>query len=337
MTQRPPPSKKQAPETFEISVDSELLTAAIAAVEKRMGGSQGSDSALEAELSEDIEVQIEAPVDGAIDANSDDDVYLLSEDQEPSSSDEDMEAFLAGGQAPPQPTDDGDDDFGDDPEESAWVRQQLQSTMKELEKHKARSQKLERRLRKTINEQRKSEASLKRLENSKDRALRAAEDAYEAREAAERQAEHSSSLVQHLQKETQSLKTARKRDKTQRDMSESGGTIEALLPILDNLEMATSHLDADPTQVIAGIRMIVEQFQNTLERLGVERIESSPGIPFSPKLHEAMSHIATDKFPSGTITEEILAGYSFQGRLLRASRVVVAAAIEDAHEVTGEE
>jgi molecular chaperone GrpE len=48
------------------------------------------------------------------------------------------------------------------------------------------------------------------------------------------------------------------------------------------------------------------------------------GQSFNPEFHEAVATITTDA-EQGTVVEEVEAGYTLRGRLLRPARVIVAA------------
>lgn len=103
------------------------------------------------------------------------------------------------------------------------------------------------------------------------------------------------------------------------------GTIDALLPVFDNLERATSHARAatDVQSLANGISMVLRQFQDALGRMGIERIESV-GKPFDPTVHEAIQHLETSEYPPGSVAAEVQAGYREGDRLIRAATVVVA-------------
>jgi molecular chaperone GrpE len=98
--------------------------------------------------------------------------------------------------------------------------------------------------------------------------------------------------------------------------------IHELLQIIDNLERALAHTvpGVDPN-LIAGLNMVLKQFNMTLEKYGVRRIESS-FKPFDPHLHEAVAQEPSDK-PEGVVLKEHSSGYTLHGRLLRPARVVV--------------
>ena len=98
------------------------------------------------------------------------------------------------------------------------------------------------------------------------------------------------------------------------------------LPVLDNLGRSLSGCTpgADPADVAAGLRLVRDGFQAALAELGVERIDALGAI-FDASLHEATALIpASGKQSDQEIIFEELPGYTFRGRLLRATRVVVA-------------
>jgi molecular chaperone GrpE len=69
--------------------------------------------------------------------------------------------------------------------------------------------------------------------------------------------------------------------------------------------------------------MVLKLFEDTAERMGLTRIKAL-GERFDPAVHEAIQQQETDAHPPGVILAEIVPGYSFGQRLLRAAMVVVA-------------
>jgi len=140
--------------------------------------------------------------------------------------------------------------------------------------------------------------------------------------------EQLSTMKRRLDQLEANLAGLRRRAQRERDEARTVGTtraVETLLPVLDNLELAISHKQADPARVVEGIGMIVQQFLQTLAQLGVERVVCAPGVLFDPEVHEALSQIETHDMLPGSIVEQLRPGYLFDGRLLRAARVSVAA------------
>lgn len=99
-----------------------------------------------------------------------------------------------------------------------------------------------------------------------------------------------------------------------------------ILPIVDNFERAVQAAEAQHNydSLVEGVNLTLRQMKEMLAREGVEPIEAV-GREFNPELHEAMMRVETDEYPENTIVEELEKGYTIDGRVLRPSRVKVAA------------
>ena len=122
------------------------------------------------------------------------------------------------------------------------------------------------------------------------------------------------------------------RKRARRDVEEAerrarDETLREILPIVDNLERAASASeDAQDVQSVAeGVKMVLKQFRDTAEKIGLQRIEAV-GERFDPNLHDAVQQPQTDEQPPGTVVAEVVPGYTLGDRLLRAAVVVVARA-----------
>jgi len=72
-----------------------------------------------------------------------------------------------------------------------------------------------------------------------------------------------------------------------------------------------------------GIEMIHNDLRNFLKEEGIKEIEAK-GKPFDPHEHEAMMQEETDAHPEDYVIEELQKGYTFNGRVIRPSKVKVA-------------
>lgn len=99
---------------------------------------------------------------------------------------------------------------------------------------------------------------------------------------------------------------------------------EGLMPTLDSFERALQHLEdgASPEKVIEGIRATDRLMRNSLKEAGLERI-AALGAPFDPDLHEGLATVETDEYDEDTVVDEIEAGYTYKGRVIRAAKVRV--------------
>ncbi|MBN1337583.1 MAG: nucleotide exchange factor GrpE [Deltaproteobacteria bacterium] len=100
--------------------------------------------------------------------------------------------------------------------------------------------------------------------------------------------------------------------------------LREVMPVLDLLQVAVCHAEADASTILDGVRMVLNQFQRILERMGVSQIQADPGTVFDPSVHEAILQVPHDTLPPGTIAEEIRSGWRVADRLLLPARVAVA-------------
>ena len=100
--------------------------------------------------------------------------------------------------------------------------------------------------------------------------------------------------------------------------------IKTLLPMLDNFEHTFEKSQAAESveAVLTGVRIVYDQMLDTLRSHGVQTIEAL-GEPFDPSCHEAMMRREDPDREDNTILEEFQKGYTFNGRVVRPSKVIV--------------
>ncbi|NLF25907.1 MAG: nucleotide exchange factor GrpE [Deltaproteobacteria bacterium] len=96
-----------------------------------------------------------------------------------------------------------------------------------------------------------------------------------------------------------------------------------MVEVLDNLERALDHADADPHHLKSGLEMVFRQFKDALEKWQVKG-ESAVGTPFDPSKQHALSKVPSPDAAPGTVINELKKAYFYKDRLLRAGEVVVA-------------
>jgi molecular chaperone GrpE len=101
--------------------------------------------------------------------------------------------------------------------------------------------------------------------------------------------------------------------------------ISKLLVIIDDMEMAMKvSYEIENSQAIrSGFELILGKLRDLLENEGLARIEAG-GKPFDHAIHEAANQTSREDAADGTIIEELRAGYTLKGKLLRPSIVIVA-------------
>jgi molecular chaperone GrpE len=100
--------------------------------------------------------------------------------------------------------------------------------------------------------------------------------------------------------------------------------VKSLLPVLDNFEYILANTSCGVTDetLLKGVKIIYDQMLDVLKGHGIEQIKSA-GEPFNPAHHEAITHRSENDKEQGLVLEELQKGYKLNGRLIRASRVVV--------------
>ena len=99
-------------------------------------------------------------------------------------------------------------------------------------------------------------------------------------------------------------------------------TVQKFLPVYDNLERALRQGTEDEAYR-KGVEMIMTQFNATLEKLGVKKIESL-GKTFDPKLHNAVMHVDDESQGENTIVEVFQEGFTVNDKVIRFAMVKVA-------------
>ena len=117
----------------------------------------------------------------------------------------------------------------------------------------------------------------------------------------------------------------RRRSQKEKDNRYNDGKTDALiqfLPVYDNLARAL----ATPTEDEAyrkGVELIMTQFNTTMEKLGIEKIESL-GKTFDPTVHNAVMHEENAEKGENEIVEVFQEGFKIGDKIVRFAMVKVA-------------
>lgn len=105
------------------------------------------------------------------------------------------------------------------------------------------------------------------------------------------------------------------------------GILGALIPVLDNFDMAmaaaTGAQDKTVQSLQEGVSMIHQQLKKAMSDAGLEEIDAA-NQPFDPNFHEAVSQQESSDVPEGHVLQQLRKGYKLRDRLLRPATVVVA-------------
>ncbi len=129
-------------------------------------------------------------------------------------------------------------------------------------------------------------------------------------------------LTEHLQRLAAEFENYQKR--VQRDIINlrkyaTEDLIKKILPLVDNLELATKNC-SNHDELVKGMKLIYEEMIGVLEREGVTPIEVL-NKEFDPYKHEAVMQEKSDR--NNIVLEEFQKGYLFCDKVLRHSKVKV--------------
>ncbi len=95
--------------------------------------------------------------------------------------------------------------------------------------------------------------------------------------------------------------------------------ITSFLPALDSFKMAAEYITDQNT--LMGIKFIEKGILDTLSKIGVEAIDATG--KFNPDLHQAIEAENAEGYESGDIIKEAYKGFTYKGKVIRYSQVIV--------------
>lgn len=115
------------------------------------------------------------------------------------------------------------------------------------------------------------------------------------------------------------------KEKTELILNGGEKTVTAILPVLDDMERAVSNADKanDIKALEEGWELIYKKLQQTLETLGVKKIETE-GEDFDVDYHEAVAMVpgmGDDK--KGKVIDCMQTGYTLNDKVIRHAKVAV--------------
>ena len=186
-----------------------------------------------------------------------------------------------------------------------------------------------------VNEENKAEATVENVE-----AATATENTEESAEPKKKKCKSSDAELKKLQKELDTAKADiadmndkyvrmlaeydnfRRRSQKERETIYADAYIDAvseILPIIDNLELATKYGDAEA--VAKGVQMILKSSGDIFEKLGIKEIDSKT---FDPNFHNAVMQVEDEAYGEGEIVEVLQKGYVKGDKVIRYAMVKVA-------------
>lgn len=128
----------------------------------------------------------------------------------------------------------------------------------------------------------------------------------------------------NLERETADMRARLMKTLEDRSKQAQFNFLTTLLPVLDNLNLAVSASETDPSveHLRNGVIGTARSFEQALMSVGVEPV-GSVGSTFDPEVHEAIDMAEVDADQDGKVTAEYSRGYKFGNQLLRPAKVQV--------------
>lgn len=135
-------------------------------------------------------------------------------------------------------------------------------------------------------------------------------------------------LTLDLQRTRADFENYRKRVEAEKQAAQDLGQTKAimkLLPVIDTIERAIANVPAElaDNAWAKGVAGLNKQLDKQLKDLGLEKIDTKPGTPFNPELHQAVQFDETAEGDKEVIAEELRAGYILNGAVVRDAMVKV--------------
>ncbi|MDB5167141.1 MAG: grpE [Candidatus Saccharibacteria bacterium] len=131
--------------------------------------------------------------------------------------------------------------------------------------------------------------------------------------------------VQRTRADFENFRKRSEADKLQARESGQASAILKLLPVIDNIERAIAYTPEElkDNAWVQSVSGLVKNLDKSLESLNLKRIDASVGTVFNPDFHEAIQFDEDATGEHEVIAEEMQAGYTLNGHVIRHAMVKV--------------
>ena len=135
-------------------------------------------------------------------------------------------------------------------------------------------------------------------------------------------------LTLDLQRTRADFENYRKRVEAEKQVAQDLGQTKAimkLLPVIDTIERAIANVpeELQDNAWVKGVASLGKQLDKQLEGIGLKKIDAKPGTLFNPELHQAIQFDEEAEGDKEVIAEELRAGYTLDGVVIRDAMVKV--------------
>ena len=135
-------------------------------------------------------------------------------------------------------------------------------------------------------------------------------------------------LTLDLQRTRADFENYRKRVEAEKQSAHQMGqakSVMKLLPVIDTIERAIANVPEElkDNPWAKGVAGLNKQLDKQLKEIGLEKINTKPGTLFNPELHQAVQFDEAAEGEKEVIAEELRAGYTLDGVVIRDAMVKV--------------
>ena len=135
-------------------------------------------------------------------------------------------------------------------------------------------------------------------------------------------------LTLDLQRTRADFENYRKRVEAEKQSAHSMGqakSVMKLLPVIDTIERAIANVPEElaDNAWAKGVAGLGKQLDKQLKEIGREKIDAKPGTSFNPELHQAVQFDEEADGDKEVVAEELRAGYTLDGTVIRDAMVKV--------------
>ena len=135
-------------------------------------------------------------------------------------------------------------------------------------------------------------------------------------------------LTLDLQRTRADFENYRKRVEAEKHSAHQMGqakSVMKLLPVIDTIERAIANVPEElkDNPWAKGVAGLSKQLDKQLKEIGLKKIDAEPGTPFNPELHQAVQFDEETEGDKEVIAEELRAGYTLDGVVIRDAMVKV--------------
>lgn len=135
-------------------------------------------------------------------------------------------------------------------------------------------------------------------------------------------------LTADVQRTRADFENYRKRAEAEKLAAREAGQASAimkLLPTIDNIDRAVRYTPEElkDNEWVKSVAGLGKHLEKSLDSLNLKRIDSEAGADFNPEFHEAIQFDEDATGEKEVIAEELQAGYTMNGRVIRHAMVKV--------------